>query len=45
MPLGNAHVISDRVEAMLGEAFPQAEIILHVDGWDDRDPRARGLRP
>ena len=40
MPLGNAHVIGDRVEAMLGEAFPQAEIILHVDGWDDRKLRA-----
>jgi ferrous-iron efflux pump FieF len=40
MPLGNAHVIGDRVEAMLHEAFPQAEIILHVDGWDDRQLRA-----
>ncbi len=40
MPLGNAHVIGDRVEAMLREAFPQAEIILHVDGWDDRELRA-----
>jgi ferrous-iron efflux pump FieF len=39
MPLGNAHVIGDRVEAMLGEAFPDAEIILHVDGWDDRVQR------
>lgn len=39
MPLGNAHVVGDRVEAMLGEAFPQAEIILHVDGWDDRVQR------
>jgi ferrous-iron efflux pump FieF len=39
LPLGNAHVIGDRVEAMLGAAFPQAEIILHVDGWDDRDQR------
>jgi ferrous-iron efflux pump FieF len=37
MPLGNAHVVGDRVEAMLREAFPQAEIILHVDGWDDRE--------
>ena len=40
MLLGNAHVIGDRVEVMLHEAFPQAEIILHVDGWDDREPRA-----
>ena len=37
MPLGNAHVVGDRIEAMLQEAFPQAEIILHVDGWDDRE--------
>jgi len=39
MSLGNAHVVGDRVEAMLHEAFPQAEIILHVDGWDDREQR------
>jgi hypothetical protein len=39
MPLGNAQVVGDRVEAMLREAFPQAEIILHVDGWDDRELR------
>jgi ferrous-iron efflux pump FieF len=39
MPLGNAHVVGDRVEATLREAFPQAEIILHVDGWDDREQR------
>jgi ferrous-iron efflux pump FieF len=38
MPLGDAHAVGDRVEAMLREAFPQAEIILHVDGWDDREP-------
>jgi ferrous-iron efflux pump FieF len=37
MPLGNAHVVGDRVEAMLHQAFPQAEIIIHVDGWDDRE--------
>jgi divalent metal cation (Fe/Co/Zn/Cd) transporter len=43
MPLGNAHVIGDRVEAMLREAFPQAEIILHVDGWDDRELRASAV--
>ena len=40
MSLGNAHVVGDRVEAALHEAFPQAEIILHVDGWDDRELRA-----
>jgi ferrous-iron efflux pump FieF len=37
MSLGNAHVVGDRIEAMLHEAFPEAEIILHVDGWDDRE--------
>ena len=37
MSLGNAHVVGDRIEAMLHQAFPDAEIILHVDGWDDRD--------
>jgi len=36
MPLGDAHEVGDRIEAMLRDAFPQAEIILHVDGWDDR---------
>jgi ferrous-iron efflux pump FieF len=36
MPLGDAHEVGDRVEAMLREVYPQAEIILHVDGWDDR---------
>ena len=43
MPLGNAHVVGDRIEAMLREAFPQAEIILHVDGWDDAN--CAGPRP
>jgi ferrous-iron efflux pump FieF len=43
MPLGNAHVVGDRVEAMLREAFPQAEIILHVDGWDDRELRVSAV--
>jgi ferrous-iron efflux pump FieF len=41
MPLGNAHVVGDRIEEMLHQAFPQAEIILHVDGWDDRETDAR----
>ena len=44
MPLGDAHEVGDRIEAMLREAFPQAEIILHVDGWDDRQaPRTAAL--
>jgi ferrous-iron efflux pump FieF len=37
MSLGRAHVISDSVEASIREAFPQAEVIVHVDPWDD-DP-------
>ena len=37
MSLGRAHVISDSVETSIREAFPQAEVIVHVDPWDD-DP-------
>jgi ferrous-iron efflux pump FieF len=37
MSLGRAHVISDSVEATIREAFPQAEVIVHIDPWDD-DP-------
>jgi ferrous-iron efflux pump FieF len=36
LTLGAAHGISDRIQAAVRQAFPQAEIILHVDGWDDR---------
>lgn len=36
LTLGVAHGISDRIQAAVRQAFPQAEIILHVDGWDDR---------
>lgn len=36
LTLGDAHGISDRIQAAVRQAFPQAEIILHVDGWDDR---------
>ena len=35
MSLGRAHVISDSVEAAIREAFPQAEVIVHIDPWDD----------
>jgi ferrous-iron efflux pump FieF len=37
LTLAAAHGISDRIQAALRKAFPQAEIILHVDGWDDRE--------
>ena len=37
MSLGRAHVMSDSVEATIREAFPQAEVIVHIDPWDD-DP-------
>ena len=35
MSLGRAHVISDSVETAVREAFPQAEVIVHIDPWDD----------
>jgi ferrous-iron efflux pump FieF len=37
MSLGRAHVISDSVETAIRDAFPQAEVIVHIDPWDD-DP-------
>ncbi len=37
LTLGAAHGISDRIQAAVRQAFPQAEIILHIDGWDDRE--------
>jgi ferrous-iron efflux pump FieF len=37
MSLGRAHVMSDSVETAIREAFPQAEVIVHIDPWDD-DP-------
>jgi ferrous-iron efflux pump FieF len=44
MPLGDAHIVGDRVQAALHAAFPQAEIILHVDGWDDHALHAPATR-
>jgi ferrous-iron efflux pump FieF len=44
MPLGDAHIVGDRVQAALQSAFPQAEIILHVDGWDDHTLHAPATR-
>ena len=39
MSLGRAHVIGDTIEAAIQDAFPQAEIILHIDPWNDAEPR------
>jgi ferrous-iron efflux pump FieF len=39
MSLGRAHVIGDSIEAEILEAFPDAEVILHVDPWNDDEPR------
>ena len=36
LSLGHAHAIGDRIEDSIRHAFPRAEIILHVDPWDDR---------
>jgi ferrous-iron efflux pump FieF len=48
LSLGQAHAIGDRIEDSIREAFPTAEIILHVDPWDDRiadRTRAARARP
>ncbi len=42
MSLGRAHVMSDSIEAEIREAFPQAEVILHIDPWNDQDPGTSG---
>lgn len=39
LPLVKAHEIGDRVEAELQRAFPDAEIILHVDPYGVFEPR------
>jgi ferrous-iron efflux pump FieF len=39
MSLGRAHIMADSVESEIQRAFPDAEIILHVDPWDDDEPR------
>lgn len=40
MSLGRAHVIGDSVEAVIREAFPQAEVMVHIDPYDDEPPHA-----
>jgi ferrous-iron efflux pump FieF len=39
MSLGRAHVMGDSIEADILDAFPQAEVILHIDPWNDGEPR------
>jgi ferrous-iron efflux pump FieF len=39
MSLGRAHVMGDSIEAEIREAFPDAEVILHIDPWNDGEPR------
>ncbi|HEY2874822.1 MAG TPA: cation diffusion facilitator family transporter [Reyranella sp.] len=39
MSLGRAHVISDSVEAAIREAFPRADVTVHIDPYDD-EPEA-----
>ena len=39
MSLGRAHVMGDSIEADILEAYPQAEVILHIDPWNDNEPR------
>ncbi|MBS0548445.1 MAG: cation diffusion facilitator family transporter [Proteobacteria bacterium] len=39
MTLGRAHVMGDSVQAEIMRAFPDAEVILHIDPWNDGEPR------
>jgi ferrous-iron efflux pump FieF len=38
MSLGRAHVMGDTIQAAIEEAYPQAEVILHIDPRDDSKP-------
>ena len=40
MSLGRAHVMSDSVESAIREAFPQAEVMVHIDPYNDEPPGA-----
>jgi ferrous-iron efflux pump FieF len=42
MSLGRAHVIGDTIQASIEEAYPQAEVILHIDPRDDSDRKTMG---
>jgi ferrous-iron efflux pump FieF len=39
MSLGRAHVVGDSIESEIQAAFPEAEVILHIDPWNDGEPR------
>jgi ferrous-iron efflux pump FieF len=39
MSLGRAHIVGDSIEAEILQAFPGAEVILHIDPWNDAEPR------
>jgi ferrous-iron efflux pump FieF len=39
MSLGRAHVMGDSIEQEILQAFPDAEVILHIDPWNDGEPR------
>jgi ferrous-iron efflux pump FieF len=39
MTLGRAHIMGDSVEAEIRRAFPDAEVILHIDPWNDGEAR------
>jgi ferrous-iron efflux pump FieF len=39
MSLGRAHVMGDSIESEILAAFPEAEVILHIDPWNDGEPR------
>jgi ferrous-iron efflux pump FieF len=38
MSLGRAHVMGDSIEAEILRVFPDAEVILHIDPWNDDEP-------
>jgi ferrous-iron efflux pump FieF len=38
MSLGRAHVMGDNIEAAILDAYPQSEVILHIDPWNDGEP-------
>jgi ferrous-iron efflux pump FieF len=40
MPLARAHIVSDEVEAEIGRAFPNSEIIIHQDPHGIEEVRA-----
>jgi ferrous-iron efflux pump FieF len=39
MSLGRAHVMGDSIEQEILHVFPDAEVILHIDPWNDGEPR------